>query len=214
MDDSIPVESRPKASVRQQVSSDQEIGSNRAPITKKSRERWGIQPTNTGDGANEIFKEAVREETSWVQRTHYIAHHEILQPDKKSTPVRIEFNSSSVYQGHDLLNGLFGVVLQFRENQVAVSGDISKMYHRILIPLEDERVHRFLWREMKTDREPDTYVKTVLTFRDKPAPAMAEIVLRKMAEGESLSPHTAKTLKNNSYMDYILDSVHTVQKAQ
>ena len=33
---------------------------------------------------------------------HYIAHHEILRPDKKSTPVPIVFNSSSVYQGHRL----------------------------------------------------------------------------------------------------------------
>ena len=135
------------------------------------------------------------------------------------------FNSSSVHQGHrpnnywlkgpDLLNGLFGIVLRFREDQVAISGDISKLYHRILIPLEDQRVHRFLWREMKTDREPDTYVKTVLTFRDKPAPAMAQIALRKTAEeGESLSSHAAKTLKNNSYMDDFLDSVHTLQEAQ
>lgn len=58
-------------------------------------------------------------------------------------------------------------------------------------------------------------MKTVLTFRDKPAPAMAQIALRKTAEeGESLSPHAAKTLKNNSYMDDILDSIHTVQQAQ
>ena len=107
------------------------------------------------------------------------------------------------------------MVLRFRGNQVAISGDISKMYHRILIPLEDQHVHRFLWREMKTDREPDTYVKTVLTFGDKPAPAMAQITLRKTAEeGESLSPHAAKTLKNNSYLHDILDSVHTVQEAQ
>ena len=135
------------------------------------------------------------------------------------------FNSSSVYQGHrpnnywlkgpDLLNGLFGIVLRFTEDQVGISGDISKLYHRILIPLEDQRVHRFLWREMMTDREPDTYMKTVLTFRDKPAPAMAQIALRKTAEeGESLSSHAAKTLKNNSYMDDILDSVHTLQEAQ
>ena len=63
------------------------------------------------------------------------------------------FNSSSVYQGHrpnnywskgpDLLNGLFGIVLRFREDQLAISGDTSKLYHRILIPLEDQRVHRF-----------------------------------------------------------------------
>ena len=139
---------------------------------------------------------------------HYIAHHEVLRPDKKSTPVRIVFNLSSAYQGHrlndywlkgpDLLNGLFGVVLCFRENQVAISGDISKMYHRILIPLEDQRVHRFLGRKLQTDREPDTYVKTVLTFGDKPAPAMAQIAFKKTAEeGESLSPHAAKTLESS-----------------
>lgn len=91
----------------------------------------------------------------------------------------------------------------------------TKMYHRILIPLEDQHVHRFLWREMKTDREPDTYVKTVLTFGDKPAPIMAQIALRKTAEEEEiLSPQAAKTLKNNSYMDDLLDSVHTVHQAQ
>ncbi|XP_068684828.1 uncharacterized protein [Montipora foliosa] len=33
---------------------------------------------------------------------HYISHHEVLRPDKKSTLIRIVFNSSSVYQGHRL----------------------------------------------------------------------------------------------------------------
>ena len=66
---------------------------------------------------------------------HYIPHHAVIRPEKKSTPVRIVFNSSSVYQGHalndywlkgpDLLNNLFGVILRFREKEVAVMGDIS-----------------------------------------------------------------------------------------
>ncbi|XP_068723688.1 uncharacterized protein [Montipora capricornis] len=104
--------------------------------------------------------------------------------------------------------------MRFRENQVAISGDISKMYHRILIPEEDQHVHRFLWRSMEIDRKPDTYVKTILTFGDKPAPAMAQIALRKTAaEGENHSPSAAKTLKENSYMDEILDSVQTVSEA-
>ena len=156
---------------------------------------------------------------------HYIAHHEVFTPEKKSTPVRIVFNSSASYQGHklndywlkgpDLLNNLFGVVLRFRENEVAISGDISKMYHRVLIPKEDQDVHRFLWRNLETEREPDIYAKTVLTFGDKPAPAMAQISLRKTTE-EALktSPEAAKTLLENSYVDDICDSVPTVEKAQ
>lgn len=156
---------------------------------------------------------------------HYIPHHAVLRPDKKSTPVRIVFNSSSAFQGHalndywkkgpDLLNGIFGVVLRFREKEVAVLGDISKMYHRILIPERDQHVHRFLWRDMETDREPDTYVKTVLTFGDKPAPAMAQIALRKTAQENKASyPEAAEVLTNNTYMDDICESLDTEKEAR
>ncbi|XP_068723692.1 uncharacterized protein [Montipora capricornis] len=104
---------------------------------------------------------------------HYISHHEVVRPKKKTTPIHIVFNSSGSYQGHhlndywikgpDLLNSLFGVILRFRENEVAVTGDISKMYHRVLIPERDQLVHRYLRRNMETERDPDVYVKTVLT---------------------------------------------------
>ena len=155
---------------------------------------------------------------------HYISHHEVLRPEK-STPVRIVFNSSAVYKGHklndywikgpDLLNSLFGVVLRFRENEVAFIGDISKMYHRIRIPEVDQHVHRFLWRNLETYRQPDIYVKTVLTFGDKPAPAMAQIALRKTAdEAKESFPTAAQVIKNNSYMDDICDSVHSQDESQ
>ena len=35
---------------------------------------------------------------------------------------------------------------------------------------------------METNREPDVYVKTVLMSGDKPAPAMAQIALRKSTD--------------------------------
>ena len=156
---------------------------------------------------------------------HYISHHEVLRPESKSTPVRIVFNSSAAFRGHrlndywmkgpDLLNDLFGVVLRFRENEIAFIGDISKMYHRIRIPEADQHVHRFLWRNLQTDRKPDVYVKTVLTFGDKPAPAMAQIALRKTAdEAREDFPEAAQVLKDNTYMDDICDSVRTEEEAR
>ena len=37
--------------------------------------------------------------------------------------------------------------------------DISKMYHRVLIPEQDQQVHQYLWRNnMETEGEPDVYV--------------------------------------------------------
>jgi hypothetical protein len=68
---------------------------------------------------------------------------------------------------------------------------------------------------MDTNRPPDTYVKTVLTFGDKPAPAMAQIALRKTAEqAEGSHPYAAEVLKRNTYMDDICDSVPTVESAK
>ena len=149
---------------------------------------------------------------------HYVSHREVLRPEKKSTPIRIVFNSSANFKGHclndywikgpDSLNNLFGVILCFRENAVAINGDISKMYHRILIPERDQHVHCFLWRNLETNRDPDVYVKTVLTFGDKPAPAMAQIALRKTADQEiDVYSKAAKPLKKNTYMNDICDSV-------
>ena len=49
-----------------------------------------------------------------------------------------------MFQGHqlndyylkrpDMQINLFGFVLRFREKEVVLVGDISKMYHRVLIP--------------------------------------------------------------------------------
>ena len=155
---------------------------------------------------------------------HYIAHQEILRPER-TTPIRIVFNSSASFQGHrlndywikgpDLLNSLFGVTLRLRENEVAVTGDISKMWHRVLIPKQDQQVHRYLWRNMETNRKPDVSVKTVLAFGDKPAPAMAQIAQRKTADQAKGSyPEAAQVLKNNTYIEEICDSLHSVQQAK
>ena len=58
-------------------------------------------------------------------------------------------------------------------------------------------------------------MKTVLTFGDKPAPAMAQIALRKTAqEGQATNPKAVDVLTNNVYMDDIRDSVNTIKEAQ
>ena len=150
---------------------------------------------------------------------HYIPHHAVIRPEKKSTPVRIVFNSSSVFQGHklndywmkgpDLLNNLFGVVLCFGEREVALVGDIS------IYPNE---ISMFTVSYGETSRKPDVYVKTVLTFGDKPAPAMAQTAPRKTGEGTEgnkiTHPKAAKVITKNAYMDDICDSVDTVIEAK
>ena len=67
----------------------------------------------------------------------------------------------------------------------------------------------------ETSSEPDVYVKTVLTYGDKLAPAMAQIALRKTAEENKIThPKVAEVITKNAYMDDISNSVDTVMEAK
>ena len=166
-----------------------------------------------------------KEVAEWKGPVHYFSHHAVVRPEKKYTPVRIVFNSSATFKGHclndfwykgpDILNSLLAVILRFRENAVAVCADIEKMYHMVAIPQIDLHVHRFLWRNLETERKPDTYVKTVLTFGDRPSPTMAIVALNKTAElMEESKPKAANSIKNHTYMDDICDSEKSVEEAK
>lgn len=156
---------------------------------------------------------------------HYISHHEVLKPDSKSTPVRIVFNSSAIYMSHvlneywekgpDLLNSLLGILVRFRGNQVAFIRDIKKMYHTVKTTVLDQRTHWFLWRDMVTDKAPDSYVIQRVSFRDKPSATIATMALCKTAEmGSEQYPDAAKIVKHNTYMDDIIESTTDVSTAK
>ena len=156
---------------------------------------------------------------------HYISHHDVLKPDSKSTPVRIVFNSSASYMGQvlneywakgpDLLNNHLGILVRFRENEIGFMGDVKKMYHTVKTRTIEQHTHRFLWRDMNINREPDTYVIQRVSSRDKPSGAIATMAMRKTAEmSRRRDPQAARTIINNSYMDDIVDSVPSKEHAK
>ena len=172
--------------------------------------------------ARKLSKSEIQEHSGPV---FYVSHHEVMKPDSESTPCRIVFNSSLKYNNHmlndywvkgpDLVNNLLGVLIRFRENLVGVAGDIRKMYHSVRISELDQHTHRFLWREMQSDRKPDEYVITAVSFGDKPAGAIASRALRKTAElNAEQYPEAANTITNNSYVDDILNSFSTTEFAE
>ena len=166
---------------------------------------------------NVARKLSKKELTNYTGPTHYTAHHEVLKPESKSTPVRIVFNSSASYMGHvlneywakgpDLLNNLLGVLIRFRENRVAFIGDIKKMYRTVKTSELDQHTHRFLWHDMNSTREPDTYIMQRVSFGDKPSGTIAIIALRKTAEMmRNEYPEATDIIQNNTYMDDIIES--------
>ena len=94
-------------------------------------------------------------------------------------------------------------------------GDIGKMFHVIDIPIVDQMTHRFLWRDLEDEREPNTYVMTSVNMGNRPSGAIAIIVLRETAEmSKDEFPQACQTIISNCYMDAIMDSVAFVDEAR
>ena len=155
---------------------------------------------------------------------HYVPHHGIMKESSLSTPLRIVFNSSSTFMGHklndywakgpDVLNSLIGVLLRFRKDRVAINGDISKMFNAIKLKNLEQHTHRFLWRDMHSERNPDHYVLTSVPFGDKPSGAIAMTAMNETSKMNKTSlPAVADTILRNAYVDDILPSVSTVEEA-
>ena len=156
---------------------------------------------------------------------YFLTHHPVWKLESKSTPCRIVFHSSVKHKGKSmndhlakgpsLLNSLPGVLLRWRKGRIAYAGDIAKMFHTIDIPLEDQMLHLFLWKDSDDDEEVDVLAITTVNMGDRPSPTIAQAALRKTAERESATyPEESTIVKDNTYMDDILGSVETEKERQ
>ena len=83
----------------------------------------------------------------------YLPHHSVTHP-KKPEKTRVVFDCAEKYQGTslndqtlqgpDLTNSLTGVLIRFREEQIALMADIEAMFHQIRVALKDVNALRFL----------------------------------------------------------------------
>ena len=82
----------------------------------------------------------------------YLPHHPVLNKPGKT---RVVFDCAAKHKGTslndqlltgpDLTNSIVGVLMRFREEQVALSADIECMFHQIRVAPEDRDAFRFLW---------------------------------------------------------------------
>ena len=73
-----------------------------------------------------------------VGKVHYIPHHAVIRRDKLTTKLRVVYDASAksdgvalndcLYAGPPLAENIFDVLLRFRVNQVALTGDIEKAF--------------------------------------------------------------------------------------
>ena len=157
---------------------------------------------------------------------HYICMSMVFKPESTTTPVRPVYNANQEFgeekmsfnkkliEGPNYLPQLPALLIKFRYYQSVALLDISKLYSRIRLPVEDAEYQRFFWANEKM-RPNDTHAKlkayrqTRLIFGSRSSPFQAQWVLKKHAE-----THDNFYLKNFTYLDDIFVGDHEAKKVE
>ena len=167
--------------------------------------------------ARKLTEEEVSKSSS---RTWYLPHFAVTS-SSKANKVRIVFDAAAEHegtslnknllQGPDYTNSLVGVLLRFREENVALVGDIESMFHQVKVRPEDQDSLRFLWWSESVDETPQEYAMTVHIFGAADSPCSANSALLRTADDNerSFDAVTIETLRQNFYVDDLLKSMPT-----
>ena len=103
--------------------------------------------------------------------------------------------------------------MPFREEKVALSGDIEAMFNQVAVPEAYQVSLRFLWRQSpETPIEVYQYVRHI--FGAKCAPTCSNYALPRSAEGNEMEfLIAALAVKRNFYMDDFFKSVESTDEA-
>ena len=155
----------------------------------------------------------------------YIPHHGVYH-SKKPNKIRIVFDCSARYkgvalndyllQGPDLLNSMVGVLIRFREDPIAIMGDIEKMFHKFKVNEEHRDYLRFLWWESgNLESQPRSYRMKVHLFCATSSPGCANYGLKKLAidNQNEFGKEATHFLLNDFYVDDGLTSCKNVAEA-
>ena len=172
--------------------------------------------------------ESEREQVAGVRgegRTLYLPHFGVYHP-RKPDQIHVVFDSSAEFPGvslnkellpgPDLMNSLVGVLIRFRQDNIAVMCDIKQMFHSFHVDPKHQNFLRFLWFK---DNDPSKRIidnkMTVHLFGNRPSPAIATFGLRKTADDgeEKYGKETRDFVHRNFYVDDGLTSRPTENEA-
>ncbi|XP_052758522.1 uncharacterized protein LOC128202383 [Galleria mellonella] len=153
----------------------------------------------------------------------YLPHFGVTNPNKPGK-LRIVHDASAksngvslnslLLPGPDLLQSLVGILIRFREGQVALSGDIKEMFPQIKIREADRDCQRYLWQPDGPDGPIREFRMSSLIFGAASSPFTAIYVKNKNARDfEKQFPEAAKAIIEDHYMDDFIGSVDDIEVA-
>ena len=159
-------------------------------------------------------------------RTWYLPIHPVFNANKPGK-VRVVNDAAAKYQGislndslttgPDLLNGLIGILLNFRIEKIAIVADIEAMFHQVRVNETDADSLRFLWTDdIFKDGAEYTMRMNVHIFGARDSLTCAIFALQRTALDNSnkFSPEAVSTVLNNFYVDDMLKSVESEEQAK
>ena len=175
----------------------------------------------------EIIEE-VNDRTEEGCKKHYIPHHAVITPDRKTTKVRIVYDASAkakkgckslnecLYRGPVILKDLCGLLLRFRTHKVALTADIEKAFLQVGLQPTDRDVTRFLW--LKDPTKPPTkdnlqiyrFTRVPFGVISSPFPLGATI----LHHLEQAGTPTSKMIMKHMYVDNLLTGVNSSKEAK
>ena len=150
----------------------------------------------------------------------YLPHHPVINK-RKPDRIRRVTNAASQYKGvslnealltgPDLLCNIHGLLLRFRQFEVAVTADIEVMFMQVGIREEDQDALRFLWSG--NDEERTSKYQRII-FGATCSPACAIFVLKKCAnDNRQEHPKNFDSVTKQFYMDDFIQSFSTEEEA-
>jgi hypothetical protein len=158
-----------------------------------------------------------------VGKVWYLPHHGVYHP-RKPNKIRVVFDCSARYEGTslndqllpgpDLTNSLVGVLTRFREESVAITGDVEAMFHQVRVPTNQCNFLRFLWwPNGDLNAVLQEYQMTVHLFGAVSSPSICNFALRNIPDDNDLELPITKIMKRNFYVDDCLKSVDQEENA-
>ncbi|XP_058816139.1 uncharacterized protein LOC131679424 [Topomyia yanbarensis] len=163
-------------------------------------------------------------ETTPRGKAYYLPHHAVVKESSTTTKVRVVFDGSAhtdsgfalndvLLKGPTIQDDLLSLLLRFRKHEVALVGDIEKMYRQVRLHHDDTSLQRILWRF--SEHEPiGVYELLTVTYGLTPSSFLAIRTLHQLAADESLNhPRASSVLVQDFYVDDYIGGASTVQAA-
>lgn len=122
--------------------------------------------------------------------------------------------NDALITGPDLLASLFGILLRFRLDIVALSADVAEMFHQVRIIQQDQFCQLLLWRNCETNKPVETWMLCVMAFGPKCSPSSSQEVKNVNAlQFREKYPEAVKDIIENTYVDDLLSTVNNASTA-